>query len=211
MSLKWYPLPLKIDWYKDGYHLKHILGVGRSLCLCVSLSYPWNVCVWCDHSWCMFKPLVCIMGIVLPSKISQWPLVMFKRGRWKVELECYFLCFCPLHCAKTKFQEAIKRNPDQECCSLHWEECPGLVQRHFVCELKSGLGSVHWHFACLIWLKKNFFEHNQVEICNQWITGLKPMPFCKYVCTDLLFTHSFFFLTVRITIRKITCFGGIWQ
>ena len=192
MSLKWYPLPLKIDWYKDGYHLKHILGVGRSLCLCVSLSYPWNVCVWCDHSWCMFKPLVCIMGIVLPSKISQWPLVMFKRGRWKVELECYFLCFCPLHCAKTKFQEAIKRNPDQECCSLHWEECPGLVQRHFVCELKSGLGSVHWHFACLIWLNFYFFLTQSswnLQSVNYWPKTNAILQ----VCVHRFIIHSFIF------------------
>ena len=38
VSLKKYPLELKIDRYKDGCHLKHILGVGRSAYLYVSVS-----------------------------------------------------------------------------------------------------------------------------------------------------------------------------
>ena len=50
VSLKKYPLELKIDRYKDGCHLKHILGVGRSAYLYVSVSVSlsllfWIVCV----------------------------------------------------------------------------------------------------------------------------------------------------------------------
>ena len=50
-----HPLRLKIDRFKDGCHLKHIFGVGRSVCLSVYLSVCLSlslncVCVYCDHS-----------------------------------------------------------------------------------------------------------------------------------------------------------------
>ena len=33
-----------------------------------------------EHSWCMFQPLFCNMWKVWPSKVSQWPPIILKRG-----------------------------------------------------------------------------------------------------------------------------------
>ena len=59
--------------------------LGRQVCLSLSLlslimCVCVCVCVYVERSWCMFYPLFCSMWILRPSKVSQWPPIILKRG-----------------------------------------------------------------------------------------------------------------------------------